>query len=33
MTLPPGDDAATEVVIPVGFAFGGELRHNLYVSN
>ena len=31
ITLDAADDATTEVVNPAGFAFGSELRHNIYV--
>ena len=30
--LPPGDDTSTEITTPIGFAFGGSLHHQIYVS-
>ena len=30
--LPPGDDASTEIITPLGFSFGGSLHHQIYVS-
>lgn len=30
--LPPGDDASTEIITPVGFVFGGSWHHEIYVS-
>ena len=31
VTLPPGDDAAMEVLTPIGFTIGDTLHHNIYV--
>ena len=30
--LPPGDDTSMEITTPIGFAFGGSLHHQIYVS-
>lgn len=30
--LEPGDDTSTQVTSPVGFAFGGSIHHDIYVS-
>ena len=32
VTLPPGDDASTGITSPIGFAFGGSVHHEIYVS-